>query len=169
MSSPHGGPFIGSLSRLVWQWVRQCIHAEVRAAGFDDLNPAHVAVFRFPTAEGMRPSDLAEEMQITKQSVNDLVGHLERRGYLVREPDPNDSRSRRIRLTDRGRELEDVAYRAAARAERRAGELLGEDRLHVLRRDLADLVVLLGIAAASTAAPGAAGRSVRGPGPCEEP
>jgi DNA-binding MarR family transcriptional regulator len=139
-----GGPFIGGLTRLVWQWVRGEIHAAVVAAGYDDLNPAHVAVFRNPSVEGMRPSEVADEMQITKQSVNELLGHLERRGYLAREPDPADSRSRRIRLTDQGRELEDVVTQAAADAERKAAGLIGDDRMHELRTTLADLVTLLG-------------------------
>jgi DNA-binding MarR family transcriptional regulator len=133
------------MTRYVWQWVRQQIHDEVVAAGFEDLNPAHVGIFRYPSPEGMRPSELADEMQITKQSVNDLLGHLEQRGYLVREPDPVDSRSRRIRLTDLGRELEDAVWSAAASAERTAATLIGEDRVQELRRTLADLVAVLGL------------------------
>jgi DNA-binding MarR family transcriptional regulator len=141
-------PFIGGLTRAVWQWVRGEIHAAVVAAGYDDLNPAHVAVFRNPGPDGMRPSDLAEEMQITKQSVNELLGHLERRGYLVREPDPADSRSRRIRLTDQGHKLEEVVTEAAADAERKAADLIGDDRMGELRSTLADLVTLLGLSPA---------------------
>jgi DNA-binding MarR family transcriptional regulator len=129
----------------VWQWVRGEIHAAAVAAGYDDLNPAHAAVFRNPSVEGMRPGELADEMQITKQSVNELLGHLERRGYLVREPDPVDSRSRRIRLTDRGHELETVVERAAAGAEAKAAELIGADRVDELRSTLAELVTLLGL------------------------
>ena len=45
---------------------------------------------------------LAEEVGITKQSVNDLLGHLEGRGYLVRVPEPVDGRARVIRLTAKG-------------------------------------------------------------------
>jgi DNA-binding MarR family transcriptional regulator len=144
-SKPGSGPFIGSMSRSLWQWVRRQIYADVVAAGFTDLNPAHVALFRNPTSDGRRPGDLADEMQITKQSVNELLGHLERQGYLVREPDPIDNRSRRIRLTDLGHELEDTVWRAAASAERTAGDLLGEDRLQQLRQTLVDLVTLLGL------------------------
>ena len=129
----------------MWQWVRGEIHAAVVAAGYDDLNPAHVAVFRNPSVAGMRPRELADEMQITKQSVNELLGHLERRGYLVREPDPADSRSRRIRLTGQGRELEAVVGQAAADAEAKAAELIGEARMDELRRALTDLVTHLGL------------------------
>jgi DNA-binding MarR family transcriptional regulator len=147
-----GGPFIGSLSRHVWQWVRGRIHAAVVAAGYDDLNPAHVAVFRNPSVDGMRPGALADEMQITKQSVNELLGHLERRGYLVRERDSTDSRSRCIRLTPRGRRLEALILRAAEQAESDAAELIGAERMDELRRALTDLVSLLDVPQAGTRA-----------------
>ncbi|MPZ73252.1 MAG: winged helix DNA-binding protein [Nitriliruptorales bacterium] len=146
MSSTQRGPYIGSMTRLVWQWVRRQIHAEVVAAGYDDLNPAHVSVFRYPSVEGWRPSQLADDMQITKQSVNELLGYLEKRGYLLRERDPYNSRSRIIRLTDRGQAVEDTTFRAAENAERIAGELLGKGRVQELRRTLADLVDALNLA-----------------------
>jgi DNA-binding MarR family transcriptional regulator len=144
MSTDPRTPFIGSMSRLVWQWVRREIYDAVVAAGYQDLTPAHVAVFRYPSSDGKRPTELAVEMQITRQSVNGLLGHLERCGYLVREPDPADSRIRRIRLTRLGRAVEDVTTEAAERAERRAGEILGDDRLQELRRSLAQLVMTFG-------------------------
>lgn len=142
-SPADAGPYIGVLSRRVFQWVRHTMAAEVTAAGFTDLNPAHVAVFRSPTPDGMSPSELAEQLQITKQSVNELLGHLERHGYLVREPDPHNSRRRRIRLTGRGQKVQAIVATAAWQAERTAAELLGEHRLADLRRNLTDLVALL--------------------------
>ncbi len=143
-------PFIGSLSRVVWQWVRARIAEDVLAAGYDDLNPAHIAVFRFPSPEGMRPSELAAELQITKQSVHELLGHLESRGYIVREPDPTSKRSRRIRLTDRGRLLEDVVWRAAERAEHDAAALIGAERVRDLREALLALAQAVGGGANTT-------------------
>lgn len=143
LASRSDGPFIGGLTRLVWQAVRRRIYADVIAAGFDDLNPAHVAVFRYPTADGMRPSDLAEEMQITKQSVNGLLGHLERQGYVVRQADADDNRSRRIRLTTKGRRLEETVWSAAEGAQREAAEVIGARRMRELRRSLTELAHVL--------------------------
>jgi DNA-binding MarR family transcriptional regulator len=137
------GPFVGSLSRVVWLWVRREIYARVVEAGYDDLNPAHVGMFRNPSIAGRRPSDLAEDMQITKQSVNGLLGDLEARGYLVRARDPDDSRSRRIELTERGQQLEAVTMRAAEQAERDAAKLIGAERMRELRSILIDLVAQL--------------------------
>ena len=68
----------------------------VVAAGYDDLNAAHVGLWRYPGLDGLRPTPLAERAGITKQSVNDLLGHLERQGYLVRVPDSADGRGRVI-------------------------------------------------------------------------
>lgn len=140
------GPYIGSLTRRVWQWGRQRVYAEVTAAGFTDLKPAHVAFFRNPSPDGKSPSELAGELIITKQSVNELLGHLEKHGYLIREPDPGNSRRRRIRLTAKGRRVEAVCWAAARHTDETAADLLGEQRLVELRRILIDLVALLGSA-----------------------
>ncbi|HZP39411.1 MAG TPA: MarR family transcriptional regulator [Methylomirabilota bacterium] len=133
------GPWIGSLLRHAWESVRRRIYQTVVAAGYADLTGAHVGLFRFESLEGSRPSRLAEQMSITKQSVNDLLRDLERRGYLVLRPDPSDRRARLVRLTARGRRL-DAAVRAAAReAEREIRERLGEARFTALREALLDL------------------------------
>src|SRR3984957_11478804 len=70
-----------------WQWVRVQLFAGVVGAGFDNLSAAHVALWRYPGLEGVRPSQLADRVGITKQSVKDLLGHLEGHGYLLRVPD----------------------------------------------------------------------------------
>ncbi len=98
-------PYIGAMLRVVWQWVRDQMYAGVVAAGYDDLSAAHVGLWRYPGLDGLRPSQLADRVGITKQSVNDLLGHLERHGYLLRVPDSADGRARVIRLTSKGRRL----------------------------------------------------------------
>src|SRR5579871_6272691 len=87
------GPRVGALLRLAWQRIRNRIYSGVQAEGYDDLNPAHVALFRYEGLHGQRPTQLAESMQITKQSVNDLIRHLEQCGYAELRPDPSDKRA----------------------------------------------------------------------------
>src|SRR3974390_3824579 len=86
---PSGEPirYIGAMTRVVWQWVRDEMYLGVVAAGYDDLNAAHVGLWRYPGLDGLRPSQLADRLGITKQSVNDLLGHMEQHGYLRRVPD----------------------------------------------------------------------------------
>src|SRR5215218_6287453 len=136
------GPSVATRLRMVWQWARKQICTEVCAAGFDDLNRAHVAVLRYPGLEGRRPTEIADDMQITKQSVNELIGYLERQGYLRRVVDPDDSRARIIRLIPRGQALERTAFVAARNAELTLADMLGRQRFARFREDLDELLRL---------------------------
>jgi DNA-binding MarR family transcriptional regulator len=130
------GPYVGALFRVVWQWVREQLYVGVVAAGFDDLSAAHVGLWRYPGLGGLRPSQLADRVGITKQSVNDLLGHLEGHGYLVRMPDSADGRARVIQLTAKGRRLEATIYASAGAAELRIAEILGPQRFAQLQSSL---------------------------------
>jgi len=129
-------PYVGAMLRVVWQWVRDQLYAGVVAAGFDDLNAAHVGLWRYPGLEGVRPSQLADRVGITKQSVNDLLGHLEGHGYLLRVPDSADGRARVIRLTSKGRRIEQTIYAEAGAAQLRIAEILGPRRFTQLHSSL---------------------------------
>jgi DNA-binding MarR family transcriptional regulator len=130
---------VGGMMRLGLHWIQEQIHSEVAAAGYEGLTLAHIRVFSFPRPNGRRPSEVAEKLQITKQSVNDLLGNLEDLGYLIRAPDPTDGRARVIRLTASGRKLQIVTERAAQSAELRVAELLGSRRFAQFRRGLEEL------------------------------
>ena len=132
--------YVGASMRLVWQWIWAHNFEAVVRAGYDDLKPAHVGLFRYPTLDGCRLTDIAHQMQITKQSVHEFVGHLETHGYLVREPDPADRRARVVRLTAKGRELETVIRTQAQHAEEQIATLLGPRRFAQLQHALDDLV-----------------------------
>lgn len=138
-SSGPGGersPYVGAMLRVVWQWVRDQLYAGVVAAGFDDLSAAHVALWRYPGLEGVRPSQLADRVGITKQSVNDLLGHLDQQGYLLRAPDSVDGRARVIRLTAKGRRLEETVYAAAGASQLQIEGILGPRRFAQLHSSL---------------------------------
>ena len=130
------GRYVGAMLRVVWQWVRDQMYAGVVAAGYDDLNAAHVGLWRYPGLDGLRPSQLADQVGITKQSVNDLLGHLERHGYLERVPDSDDGRARVIRLTSKGRRLGETIYAEARAAQQGIAEVLGPRRFAQLHSSL---------------------------------
>jgi len=130
------GPYVGALLRLAWQRIRERIYLGVKSEGYSDLGAAHIALFRYEGLDGRRATELAQRMQITKQSVHDLLGHLERRGYAERRPDPDDKRSRLIYLTSRGRRLEAVARKYARLAERELGNEVGQKRFQEFRTTL---------------------------------
>jgi DNA-binding MarR family transcriptional regulator len=107
--------------------------------GHPDLRPPHGNVFQFLDAEGTRVSVLAERAAITKQSMAELVAHLERHGYVERIPDPSDRRAKLVRSTARGSEVYEIAREVAAEIERRWTRRVGKARMRELRETLEEL------------------------------
>lgn len=105
----YGPPFVGALLRLCWQRVRAHLFEQVRAAGFMDLQEAHFAVFSYPLPQGVRPSDLARQLNASRQATNYLIGQMEGLGYLERRAVSGSDR-RLIFLTDRGLQVAEVIY-----------------------------------------------------------
>lgn len=131
---------IGALLRFLLHDVRARIYEGVVAAGFDDLRPAHVTLFRWPGPDGRRPTEIAADAQITKQAVNDLLRDLEQGGYLERHPDPTDHRARIVRLTARGKRLHEVAVGTHAQVEDEWATEIGPRQFANLRNQLSRLV-----------------------------
>lgn len=133
---------IGVLLRFAVDDLRERIYDGVVAAGFTELRPSHVTLFRWPGPDGRRPTEVAADTQMSKQRVNDLLRDLERHGYLRLEPDPDDSRARLIRLTDRGKRLHQVAVRAHAEVERNWARRVGTRRFADLRHTLEEVTAV---------------------------
>ena len=143
-STGHERPNLGILLRDPFQEVVRRVSIGLADAGFDDLRPAHTAVFQHIEAGGSRLTDLAERAQITKQSMGYLVDDLEQRGYLERRPDPSDRRAALISLTDRGWDQVRAALRIIATIEEEWSSRLGEPRMQQLRELLDELRHLSG-------------------------
>jgi DNA-binding MarR family transcriptional regulator len=143
-SSGDVRPNLGILLRDPFQEVVRRVSVGLADAGFDDLRPAHTAVFQHIEAGGSRLTDLAERAQITKQSMGYLIDYLEQRGYLERRPDPSDRRATLISLTDRGWDQVRAALRIIATIEEEWTRGLGKPRMQQLRELLGDLRQLTG-------------------------
>jgi len=127
---------IGALLRVPAEAVQRRIIRELNTAGFDELIMPHMAVFRFPGPDGVRPGVLAERAGMSKQAMNRLLGSLEDVGYLVRSDSPNEGRARIVRFTKRG-------HAAYAKAIEILQAIEGEWRAELGPRDFAQLKELL--------------------------
>jgi len=136
---PLGPPLIGALLRMPWETVRRRMLERLHEHGFDDLDAPHLNVLLYPGPQGSRPSELAARLGMSKQAVNYLLGELERRGYIERRPDPDDLRSRRIALTERGEAVGLVMREAVTEVERQWEAKLGRKQFAQLRGLLGEL------------------------------
>jgi DNA-binding MarR family transcriptional regulator len=67
------------------------------------VRPAHTALFPHLDFEGIRLTDLASRVGVTKQAVGQLVDDLAALGMVERISDPTDKRAKRVRFSRRGR------------------------------------------------------------------
>lgn len=118
--------------RLASEASHAVVFGYLRHRGFVDLRQSLFDLFRFPGPEGMTPTQLAGHVGLSKQALNPLLNELEGLGYLLRVSDPNDRRSRTLRLTPRGLELVTAIREALESLEARARHGLGPKRYESL-------------------------------------
>jgi DNA-binding MarR family transcriptional regulator len=128
-------PFVVLSDRLI---------ERLAASGHPQVRYAHGAVFQYLDDAGTRVSVLAGRARMTKQSMAELVAHLERHGYVERVPDPADGRAKLVRATARGREVFAIARELVAETDARLDAELGPARVRELRGLLQDVRAALG-------------------------
>lgn len=96
---------LGAQLRAAGEASRRVLFARLRAAGYDDIRDVHHALFKYPGPHGMRPTELADHVGLSKQALNPLLNDLEAAGYLTRQATERDGRHRVLLLTERGEAL----------------------------------------------------------------
>jgi DNA-binding MarR family transcriptional regulator len=124
---------------MPFETVRDRMLAGLHQRGYTDLVAAHLDVFQYPGPENQRPSELAAQTRMSKQALNYLLGQLQELGYLTRETDDADQRSKRIRLTPRGQDAGKAIREIVQGVETEWEQQLGERKFAQLRDLLGQL------------------------------
>ena len=130
---------LGVLLREPYRIGSELLHERFAERGHPEVRTPHGNVFPFLDDAGTRVSVLADRAQITKQSMAELVAHLERHGYVERIPDPGDRRAKLVRATVRGEEVYAIAREFVAELEADWTRRLGKQKLRQLRELLEEL------------------------------
>jgi DNA-binding MarR family transcriptional regulator len=117
--------------------------AAMEERGIAGMRPSYGYVIRAVAAEEPSVNRMAELLGVTKQSASRLVGDMERDGFVERVAQPDDRRVRRLRLTERGREVRSTALATSAAMEAELRRELGDD-VDAARRALVALVAAAG-------------------------
>ncbi|WP_176993077.1 MarR family winged helix-turn-helix transcriptional regulator [Nonomuraea jiangxiensis] len=125
----------------------QAIKAELAELGltyaeFDVL----AALNRAAPPHRMKPSELSKSLFLTSGGISNVLQRLTTAGYVEREANPGDARSRWVQLTEEGRRMAKAAQQASVEAHsalmagvpeeatRQAADALREILAHVGRR-----------------------------------
>lgn len=99
---------------------------KMKAYSYINASEAHMNVISQIDADGTRIVKLAERANMTKQSMGDLVGELEQKGYVTRTPDLNDKRATIIHFSERGQQFLLDAYAVKLEMEAEYAAILGQ-------------------------------------------
>ncbi|HEU4408082.1 MAG TPA: MarR family transcriptional regulator [Polyangiaceae bacterium] len=111
----------------------------VRALSLPSLRLAHATLLNHLGVGGLRLTDLAERVGVSKQAVGGLVQELEAMGVVRRVADPRDGRAKLVRVTPAGRSALRGGLAAVAEIEGSLAASLGPQRFRRLLGDLSAL------------------------------
>jgi DNA-binding MarR family transcriptional regulator len=100
------------------------------------LRGSHLRLLSLVPREGVRPTELAARVGMTKQSLGEFVATLQEVGFLRVDPDPDDRRARVVSPTEKGRKLQERLLTIFAETEDEWRTLVGARNWAVFRRVL---------------------------------
>jgi DNA-binding MarR family transcriptional regulator len=112
------------------------LHERLAARGYRDVRPAFGFVLLALRNGPAAFRDLPDALGTSKQAVSKLVDAMVAAGYVERGVEPGDARAKRVQLSRRGRDLLAAVEEIYAELETSWADVLGTDRLGVLRADL---------------------------------
>ncbi|MFI7698310.1 MarR family winged helix-turn-helix transcriptional regulator [Nonomuraea sp. NPDC049480] len=100
------------------QLFEQAVKAELAELGltyaeFDVL----ITLSRAEPPNRMKPSELSKSLHLTSGGISNVLQRLTAAGYVEREANTGDARSRWVQLTDEGRRVAKAALEASSRAQ----------------------------------------------------
>ncbi|MHB1988669.1 MAG: MarR family winged helix-turn-helix transcriptional regulator [Acidimicrobiales bacterium] len=125
-------PMLAAQLRMASEACHELVFARLRSSGFGDLRQSHYDLFRFPGPEGRTPTEIASHVGLSKQALNPLLNELEAMGYVKRERNPKDARSRTVTLSRRGLRLVTAIKKALEELEQAAEAAIGPEAYRVM-------------------------------------
>ena len=133
-----------SLASLAGVSATEHLLGRLRAAGHPQVRSSHGYIIQHLVAGTPTVGELAERLGVTQQGASKFVLELESLGYAERQPDPADSRIRRVVLTARGQSLVEQARADRAQLEAEVTATVGAQAVRAARRVLVAMLELTG-------------------------
>jgi DNA-binding MarR family transcriptional regulator len=136
-----------SMAQLLFRAARllneRAIERARKASGVTTLRAAHTALLPHLDFVGIRLTDLADRLGVSKQATFELVEELVAQGMVERRDDPADGRAKLIRFSKKGERALLDGLRILGDIERELEGALGRARFHALHDALLSLMPLL--------------------------
>lgn len=116
---------------------------EIQRAGATGLRLAHTQLFPHISSDGVRLTEIARRLEVSKQAIGPLVDELVAAGMVERTADPADHRAKLIRWTSAGQAAVRHGLGVLAALERELAPRVGAARMAELADTLEALISAL--------------------------
>lgn len=116
------------------QAYRGAVKAELDAAGLQEVSHPLLLCILHSAADGqgLTQRELAQRLEVSPAAVTTSLKSLEKRGYIHREPEPQDARRNRVCLTERGQQAVETCAGCFQRVNQRMCQgLTAEERQQI--------------------------------------
>lgn len=118
------------------QWFIDSVQLSGEGLGLPRMTTAQSMLLGYIVTGEHRPARLARSMGMSRQAISVLIARFVRAGVLVTNRDPKDARAVLVDFAPGHIEKKDAVRSILRELERRCGEIVGADRLAVMRAAL---------------------------------
>ena len=119
-----------------YYWCDEGLQNSLRAAGMSPLSRTKSMVM-VNIADGItRPSDLARNIGISRQAIQQTLVEMEAEGLVSLVPDPTDGRAKIVKFSRRGSGIGKVAFAVMDEIEEELARRLGKNAVEQLKKIL---------------------------------
>ncbi|MET0595538.1 MAG: MarR family transcriptional regulator [Polyangiaceae bacterium] len=131
---------LGVLLALAYATFVEELRADLAREGYDDIHRSFGYVARALAEKPLLLRDLAARLGVTSQGALKIVDEMEATGYVLRRPDPDDARAKRLYLSKRGEAALAAARRFHKRFESSLRTRIGAKGVDLARAMLDEIV-----------------------------
>jgi DNA-binding MarR family transcriptional regulator len=110
---------------FIEQYLLQQFMNQLQLYGYKGLNANFIQVIPYLGKDGLRAIDLAKQQQVPRQTMAKLVNEICQKKFIIKKPDPDDSRAKRLLISKRGIALIRDALRIAGEIEKPLFDMIG--------------------------------------------
>jgi DNA-binding MarR family transcriptional regulator len=124
---------------ITYRYFNEWAQRQWKEDGWKNIRPEHLRLISILGMDVVNNNELAKRARVSKQAMSKMVADLEFHGFIDIEPDPNDSRSKIISVSNNGVEFLEYFNNTNKTIEKYFKDILGEEKTAKLKELLGEL------------------------------
>lgn len=132
---------IGLLIRSLKQDFTRRVLEKLKGKGYNDLTEPNIHILGIIIRNnGIRLTQIAEILSISKQSVQEIISNLESKNYITRVQDPEDLRAKKVYLTELGEKMSKDGKKASEEVREEYISIVGKKEFEILEQSIKKII-----------------------------